>query len=339
MRLSIAIALASQLFAVTRSTQVGSFLRSGNLKIEDVNNTVNASKDQQREQNRESKAWLSLFRNLDDGDVTFEAVSAIAQESNANFTGERTPVTMVPAGAAYQLLPLATVVAGCMYFISEKLTYMSFDKYKVLEVFAAVLVLYISSPMETFVSNDLINSYHFKFPMTIASMDSFGTLIFAQTMVWSGAWTVEQDIPTNMWFQSVLPVAVFGVLSHMFSTYLFLYLPVSFIQIMKVTILPITLFIGLAMGVEKFKLNVFIAVCVIAIATASLQLEGAGVMGNSGLNMHFAFGLFLNLCVCFTNAAKVVMTQVSVLELNFQDAFFLVLQGNVGHVLGPHFDY
>lgn len=284
----------------------------------------------------ESK-WISLWTTeIDDAALnvlalensTVHPVALGVDASGSEGKSEAKVVTAAPVG--YQLLPLATLILGSLYFMWDKLSQMSYGTNSMLELLAAIAVYYASSPGVIFVNKELMSTYHFHFPVTIGCMGVFGTTLFAHAMVYSGKWEVRREVAMQDWLRSVLPIALCAASALMCGNRVYLYLPVSLIQILKSSTLVETLCFGLLAGVEKFRWNICAAVLLIAAASACVQLDGTGVFHTGSYDMHFVTGLLINICANTSEAGRVILMQVSVLQLTFQDALFWCSRATLG---------
>jgi drug/metabolite transporter (DMT)-like permease len=120
--------------------------------------------------------------------------------------------------------------------------------------------------------------------------------------------------PTTSLLSWVLPVAVFTALSMALGNFPYLYLSVSFIQMLKASSPAWTLLLAAAAGLETPTAALAGAVALIAAGTAATVLfqeeaGGGGLSASSSSSTNAAFGVVLTLLSCVSEAARVVGSQ------------------------------
>lgn len=112
----------------------------------------------------------------------------------------------------------------------------------------------------------------FHYPMILCSMGVVASWTISVGLISLGISTVStkkgQTQITAKWYAThILPIGMFAALSLGFGNYVYLYLSVSFIQMLKACVPAVTLFVMFCAGLERLDAKVLLGVAVLTIGT------------------------------------------------------------------------
>ncbi|CAL6273487.1 unnamed protein product [Bathycoccus prasinos] len=113
---------------------------------------------------------------------------------------------------------------------------------------------------------------NFHYPMILCSMGVVASWTISVGLISLGISTVStkkgQTQITARWYAThILPIGIFAALSLGFGNYVYLYLSVSFIQMLKACVPAVTLFVMFCAGLERVDAKVLLGVAVLTIGT------------------------------------------------------------------------
>ncbi len=130
----------------------------------------------------------------------------------------------------------------------------------------------ITSSSLIFLNKHLMSEAHFHYPMILCSMGVVASWTISIGLISAGVATVSrqkgQTQITARWYTAhILPIGMFAALSLGFGNYVYLYLSVSFIQMLKACVPAVTLFVMFCAGLERLDAKVLTGVAVLTVGT------------------------------------------------------------------------
>ena len=130
----------------------------------------------------------------------------------------------------------------------------------------------IASSSLIFLNKHLMSEADFHYPMILCSMGVVASWTISVGLISLGISTVQtkkgQTQITARWYAThILPIGMFAALSLGFGNYVYLYLSVSFIQMLKACVPAVTLFVMFCAGLERLDAKVLLGVAVLTIGT------------------------------------------------------------------------
>lgn len=161
-----------------------------------------------------------------------------------------------------------------------------------------------------FLNNFLMRDYGFSYPMTLCSMGVASSWLISLALVTSGKVQLKHSkLVTRRWYaKHILPIGFLGAVSLGFGNYVYLYLSVSFIQMLKSAVPAVTLAVMFTAGLEKLHGTTLAGVGVVTFGTF---LAAYGEVKFSAL------GVFMMLTSEFAEAIRMAFYQYVLGNLKF----------------------
>lgn len=174
-------------------------------------------------------------------------------------------------------------------------------------LYALKVILLCSAFMVIGPSLILLNKYilrdlEFNYPMFLSSLGLVSSALFAYAFVKLNISKLEHSdkIDQRFWLRNILPVAVCSAATLALGNAAYLYLTVSFIQMLKAFSPVLVLFIAVSFRVDEPTMQVIASVLVICFGTFLASI------GEVNFNM---FGLILFMLASVAEGVKLVITQ------------------------------
>jgi len=172
-----------------------------------------------------------------------------------------------------------------------------------------------------FLNERIMKAVGFPFPMMLSFIGFFGSTIISMALVWSGRVKANQNNIRMLDFNStsikVLMLSLFVTMSVVLGMAAYLYLSVSFIQMLKATTPVMTMAILLMCNMLTFELQLVASTFAIVIGAV---ISGFGEGGLSTL------GVVIMLSSCLSEALRSVLTQslLSGTKLSIMEGLYLM---------------
>jgi len=191
------------------------------------------------------------------------------------------------------------------------------------EIGVACLVYFLSGPALIILNKYVMTTLSFPYPIMVANLGLLSMLVATQLLVRSGFWPLKQtEVDHRQYTQTVLPLAVFGSLSLVLGNWVYLYLSVPLIQILKSFTVIYVMFLGFFFGVENFTMQLVFAVVTIIVGLVLSISHDIDFAHSSHMSKSFLFGLFVMTSANLSEAGRSVFTQISVERFAFMDSMF-----------------
>lgn len=241
------------------------------------------------------------------------------------------PPHLVPepddASLLWLLLPVLVILAFALdrtrmlYGSSGDLDIHGFGSAKLLELLAACTIYFTSGPALIILNKHIMQGMGFGFPITVSNLGNVCVMLTTQALVLSGRWPLmRKSIPRREYLQTVVPMAIFSSLSLVFGNWVYLYLSVPLIQILKSFTIVMVMVLGFVMGIERFSWPLVFAVVVIVLGIC-VSMGRDGERFNEAWPQ-FCFGVFLMFVANASEASKSVFMQISISKLAFLDSLY-----------------
>ena len=130
----------------------------------------------------------------------------------------------------------------------------------------------VASSSLIFLNKHLMSEAGFHYPMILCSMGVVASWTISVGLISFGVATIStkkgQTQITPRWYMThILPIGMFAALSLGFGNYVYLYLSVSFIQMLKACVPAVTLFVMFCAGLERLDAKVLAGVAVLTVGT------------------------------------------------------------------------
>ena len=133
-------------------------------------------------------------------------------------------------------------------------------------------IFFLLGPSLILVNNYVFNTVHYKFPILFSSLGVWGTAILCQGMHRSGFIEVHKKITPHFWVTRILPIGMLSAATIGAGNSVYLYLSVSFTQMLK-ALTPVYILLCLVLfKVEIPKREIVFAVVVISVGTIIASL-------------------------------------------------------------------
>jgi drug/metabolite transporter (DMT)-like permease len=145
----------------------------------------------------------------------------------------------------------------------------SSSNYPIIKATFFVIAWAIASSSLIFLNKYLMSSAGFHYPMILCSMGVLASWAISVLMIKTGfaEFTQRQKITVRWYLINVMPIGLFAAMSLGFGNYVYLYLSVSFIQMLKACVPAVTLFVMFIAGLEKLDQRVLLGVVVLTVGT------------------------------------------------------------------------
>lgn len=191
------------------------------------------------------------------------------------------------------------------------------------EIFLACALYFLSGPALIILNKYVMTTLGFPYPIMVANLGLLSMLAATQLLVRSGYWPLKQtELDQKAYFYTVLPLAVFGSLSLVLGNWVYLYLSVPLIQILKSFTVIYTMLLGFFFGVEHFTTRLVFAVLIIIVGLTVSIAHDIDFAHSSKLSGAFLFGLGVMTSANLSEAGRSVFTQLSVERFAFMDSMF-----------------
>lgn len=191
------------------------------------------------------------------------------------------------------------------------------------EIFVACSLYFLSGPALIILNKYVMTTLGFPYPILVANLGLLSMLIVTQLLVRSGYWPLKQtEVDQKAYSQTVLPLAVFGSLSLVLGNWVYLYLSVPLIQILKSFTVIYTMMLGFFFGVESFTMHLVFAVITIIVGLTVSISHDIDFTHSSKMSGAFLFGLGVMTSANLSEAGRSVFTQLSVERFAFMDSMF-----------------
>jgi len=120
-----------------------------------------------------------------------------------------------------------------------------------------------------FLNNHLLRDHGFSYPMMLCSMGVFSSWTISFSLVRAGKVKLQHEATvTPRWYlKHIVPIGGLGAVSLGFGNYVYLYLSVSFIQMLKAAVPAVTLLVMTTAGLEKLHGTTLAGVVVVTLGT------------------------------------------------------------------------
>ena len=120
-----------------------------------------------------------------------------------------------------------------------------------------------------FLNNHLLREHGFSYPMMLCSMGMFSSWGISFALVRAGRVKLQHEgTVTPRWYlKHIVPIGGLGAVSLGFGNYVYLYLSVSFIQMLKAGVPAVTLLVMTTAGLEKLHGTTLAGVVVVTLGT------------------------------------------------------------------------
>lgn len=189
------------------------------------------------------------------------------------------------------------------------------------ECFLACAVYLVSGPTLIILNKYIMTTLAFPYPIMVANLGLVSMLVVTQVVVRSGVWPLKQaKIERNGYLYMALPLAVFGSSSLILGNWVYLYLSVPLVQILKSFTVVYVMLLGFTFGLERCTTQLIMAVVVIVVGLVLSVSHDINISTNfSGT---FVFGIFVMTSANLSEAGRSIFTQLSVERWAFMDAMF-----------------
>jgi drug/metabolite transporter (DMT)-like permease len=134
------------------------------------------------------------------------------------------------------------------------------------------VLFFVLGPLLILVNNYVFNTVHYKFPIMFSSLGIWGTAIVTQGVSFLGLIKIDRKITFNYWLTRIVPVGLLSAATIGSGNSVYLYLSVSFTQMLK-ALTPVYILLCLVLfRVEIPKSQVVASVVVISFGTAIASL-------------------------------------------------------------------
>jgi drug/metabolite transporter (DMT)-like permease len=129
-------------------------------------------------------------------------------------------------------------------------------------------LFFVLGPFLILVNNHVFNKVHYQYPILFSSLGLWGTAIVCRVSALLGLVKIERKMPPAFWFTKVVPIGILSAATIGSGNTVYLYLSVSFTQMLK-ALTPVYILLCLVLfQVETPKTRVALAVLVISLGTA-----------------------------------------------------------------------
>jgi len=129
-------------------------------------------------------------------------------------------------------------------------------------------LFFVLGPLLILVNNHVFNKVHFKYPILFSSLGLWGTAVVCHAAKACGMLQVERSLSAKFWFTKILPIGLLSAATIGSGNTVYLYLSVSFTQMLK-ALTPVYILLCLVLlKVEIPKIRVVLAVVVMSLGTA-----------------------------------------------------------------------
>jgi len=120
-----------------------------------------------------------------------------------------------------------------------------------------------------FLNNHLLREHGFSYPMMLCSMGITSSWLISFLLIHSGKVSRKHEgLVTRRWYlKHIVPIGFLGALSLGFGNYVYLYLSVSFIQMLKSAVPAVTMVVMYTAGLERLHGTTLAGVAVVTIGT------------------------------------------------------------------------
>ena len=120
-----------------------------------------------------------------------------------------------------------------------------------------------------FLNNHLLRERGFSYPMMLCTMGMLSSWLIACALVHTGRVKLKHEaVVTRRWYaRHILPIGSLGAVSLGFGNYVYLYLSVSFIQMLKSAVPAVTLVVMTTAGLEKLHGTTLLGVGIVTLGT------------------------------------------------------------------------
>jgi drug/metabolite transporter (DMT)-like permease len=191
------------------------------------------------------------------------------------------------------------------------------------EIFLALTLYFVSGPALIILNKYVMTTLAFPYPIMVANLGLLSMLAATQLLVRSGYWPLKQtEVDQKAYVYTVLPLAVFGSLSLVLGNWVYLYLSVPLIQILKSFTVIYTMLLGFFFGVEIFTSRLVFAVLTIILGLSVSIAHDIDFARSSQLSTAFLVGLGVMTSANLSEAGRSVFTQLSVERFSFMDSMY-----------------
>lgn len=200
----------------------------------------------------------------------------------------------------------------------------SLDKHSLsnaLVVFFACLVYFVSGPALIILNKYIMTTLAFPYPIMVANLGLASMLIVTQMLVRSGFWPLKQtELDNTSFYGTVLPLAVFACSSLILGNWVYLYLSVPLIQMLKCTTVVYVMLLGIHFGIERLTKQLVVSIAAIVLGLVLAVAHDVGMNGQfSGA---FLFGIAVMTGANLSEAGRSVFTQISMERFAFMDSMY-----------------
>lgn len=133
-------------------------------------------------------------------------------------------------------------------------------------------LFFFLGPILILVNNHVFNKVHYKFPIMFSSLGLWGTALVTQISANVGLIRIERKISMRYWTTKIVPIGLLSAATIGAGNSVYLYLSVSFTQMLK-ALTPVYILLCLVLfKVENPKVKVVAAVVLISLGTAIASL-------------------------------------------------------------------
>ena len=150
----------------------------------------------------------------------------------------------------------------------------------------------------------IITETSFSCPITVSSLGSLFGWIVSIVAVNTGFTELKTHLTLHQWFLLVLPIGVCTALSLAFANIAYFYLTLSFIQMVKAFAPVVTFSILVLFGLDKFDMNVVLAIIVIV---AGCFTASFGEMKNKSVQLGILCMLVCEVAEAFRSAGMLYL--------------------------------
>eukprot|EP00746_Dinoflagellata_sp_MGD_P009057 gnl/MRDRNA2_/MRDRNA2_118257_c0_seq1.p1 gnl/MRDRNA2_/MRDRNA2_118257_c0~~gnl/MRDRNA2_/MRDRNA2_118257_c0_seq1.p1 ORF type:complete len:426 (+),score=58.06 gnl/MRDRNA2_/MRDRNA2_118257_c0_seq1:85-1362(+) len=195
------------------------------------------------------------------------------------------------------------------------------------EIFLACTLYFVSGPALIILNKYVMTTLAFPYPIMVANLGLLSMLAATQLLVRSGYWPLKQpEVDNQAYVYTVLPLAVFGSLSLVLGNWVYLYLSVPLIQILKSFTVIYTMLLGFFFGVEVFTTRLVLAVFTIIVGLSVSIAHDIDFAHSTHLSSTagraFLVGLGVMTSANLSEAGRSVFTQLSVERFAFMDSMY-----------------
>jgi drug/metabolite transporter (DMT)-like permease len=191
------------------------------------------------------------------------------------------------------------------------------------QICLACAIYFLSGPALIILNKYVMTTLGFPYPITVANLGLLSMLVTTQLLVRSGFWPLKQtEVDAKVYMHTVLPLAVFGSLSLVLGNWVYLYLSVPLIQILKSFTVIYVMLLGFFFGVENFTMQLVFAVVTIIVGLTVSISHDIDFTHSSHMSGAFLFGLLVMTSANLSEAGRSVFTQISVERFAFMDSVF-----------------